>query len=92
MSKLIKVLFLISILTLGVSCQKEDASKSTTSKDGHSQSKSKVYYTCSMHPQIKEDKPGKCPICHMNLTKIEIDDDEDDQVTTVVPEKDIWTI
>ena len=90
MSKLIKVLFLISILTLGVSCQNEDASKSTTSKDGHSQSKSKVYYTCSMHPQIKEDKPGKCPICHMNLTKIEIDDDEDDQVTTVAPEKDIW--
>ncbi|EIF51354.1 efflux RND transporter periplasmic adaptor subunit [Sulfurovum sp. AR] len=32
-----------------------------------------VYYTCSMHPQIREKKPGKCPICHMNLTKIEID-------------------
>jgi hypothetical protein len=34
-----------------------------------------VYYTCSMHPQIREKKPGKCPICHMNLTKIEIDDE-----------------
>lgn len=90
MSKLIQTIFLISILALGVSCQKEDSSKSTTSKDGHSQSKSKIYYTCSMHPQIKEDKPGKCPICHMNLTKIEIDDDEDDLTTTVVPEKDIW--
>ena len=45
MSKLVKTIFLISILVLGVSCQKDDSSKSTTSKDGHSQSKSKVYYT-----------------------------------------------
>ncbi|HSC39373.1 MAG TPA: efflux RND transporter periplasmic adaptor subunit, partial [Chitinophagaceae bacterium] len=28
-----------------------------------------VYYTCSMDPQIKENKPGKCPICKMELTK-----------------------
>lgn len=24
-------------------------------------------YTCSMHPQIKSDKPGLCPICGMEL-------------------------
>lgn len=24
-------------------------------------------WTCSMHPQIKQDKPGKCPICGMDL-------------------------
>lgn len=27
-----------------------------------------VYYTCSMDPQVIEYKPGKCPICHMQLT------------------------
>jgi len=27
-----------------------------------------VYYTCSMDPQVIESKPGKCPICHMELT------------------------
>lgn len=27
-------------------------------------------YTCSMHPQIVEDKPGSCPICGMDLTPI----------------------
>lgn len=27
-----------------------------------------VYYTCSMDPQVKEDKPGKCPVCKMDLT------------------------
>ncbi len=29
-----------------------------------------VYYTCSMDPQVIEHKPGKCPICHMELTPI----------------------
>ena len=29
-----------------------------------------VYYTCSMDPQVVESKPGKCPICHMELTKV----------------------
>ncbi len=26
-------------------------------------------YTCLMHPQIAEPKPGKCPICGMPLVK-----------------------
>ncbi len=29
------------------------------------------YYTCSMHPQIMEEKPGKCPICGMELIAVE---------------------
>lgn len=28
------------------------------------------YYTCSMHPQIRVDKPGKCPICQMDLIPV----------------------
>lgn len=28
------------------------------------------YYTCSMHPQVMESKPGTCPICHMDLIKV----------------------
>ncbi len=27
----------------------------------------KTIWTCSMHPQIRMDKPGKCPICGMEL-------------------------
>ena len=30
-----------------------------------------TYYTCSMHPQIQEPNPGKCPICGMGLIKAE---------------------
>lgn len=33
-------------------------------------SEHKTYYTCSMHPQIHEDHPGNCPICHMTLLKV----------------------
>src|SRR6266545_3884464 len=29
-----------------------------------------VYYTCSMHPQIMQDHPGTCPICHMELIAV----------------------
>ena len=37
-------------------------------------------WTCSMHPQIRMDEPGKCPICGMDLIPLvnsnaEIDDD-----------------
>ncbi|MBK5273297.1 MAG: efflux RND transporter periplasmic adaptor subunit [Bacteroidia bacterium] len=28
------------------------------------------YFTCSMHPQIHEERPGNCPICHMELIKV----------------------
>jgi multidrug efflux pump subunit AcrA (membrane-fusion protein) len=29
-----------------------------------------LYWTCGMHPQIREDKPGNCPICAMKLTPV----------------------
>jgi Cu(I)/Ag(I) efflux system membrane fusion protein len=28
------------------------------------------YYTCSMDPQVHENVPGNCPICHMNMIKV----------------------
>ena len=34
-------------------------------------------WTCSMHPQIKQNKPGQCPLCGMDLIPLE-DDSEDD--------------
>ncbi|PTQ99737.1 hypothetical protein C8P68_102567 [Mucilaginibacter yixingensis] len=29
----------------------------------------KVQYTCTMHPEVLSDKPGKCPKCGMTLVK-----------------------
>lgn len=41
-------------------------------------------YQCSMHPQIVSDKPGKCPICGMNLEPVE---EVSTAPTTVAPKE-----
>jgi RND family efflux transporter MFP subunit len=30
-------------------------------------------WTCGMHPQVIQDHPGICPICHMKLTPLKMD-------------------
>jgi Cu(I)/Ag(I) efflux system membrane fusion protein len=42
-----------------------------SSKKKQASSDTDVYYTCSMHPQIMEPKPGKCPICGMELISVQ---------------------
>lgn len=45
-------------------------------KEDHSQHQKQVVkeeYTCPMHPDIIRDKPGRCPICGMELVKRETD-------------------
>lgn len=31
-------------------------------------------YTCSMHPQIKQDESGNCPICGMELVPVDVEE------------------
>ncbi len=53
-----KFILAVTMLFMFASCKtkKQETVKSMDS-----------YYTCSMHPQIHEEKPGKCPICGMTL-------------------------
>jgi Cu(I)/Ag(I) efflux system membrane fusion protein len=44
------------------------------------QAEENIYYTCSMDPQVKEDKPGKCPICHMDLTPMKKDNSASNEI------------
>lgn len=37
----------------------------------HSEGATASEYTCSMHPQIRQPNPGKCPICAMDLIPVE---------------------
>lgn len=37
-------------------------------------------WTCSMHPQIKMDKPGKCPLCAMDLIPLKSSDGGDELI------------
>ncbi|WP_158962896.1 efflux RND transporter periplasmic adaptor subunit [Myroides fluvii] len=39
-----------------------------------------VVWTCSMHPQIKMDKPGKCPLCAMDLIPLKSAGGGDDAI------------
>lgn len=34
-------------------------------------SSGEIVYTCPMHPQIRQNKPGSCPICGMSLEPLE---------------------
>jgi Cu(I)/Ag(I) efflux system membrane fusion protein len=35
----------------------------------HSEAEVQEYWTCTMHPQVRSDRPGACPICNMELIK-----------------------
>ena len=49
----------------------------------HSDAETTIW-TCAMHPQIKMDKPGQCPICGMDLIPLQNSDAEiDDQAITM---------
>ena len=52
-------LVFFSLLLVLASCKGKD----DNSANGGEQ------YTCSMHPQVVQDKPGLCPICGMDLVR-----------------------
>lgn len=55
-------------------------SKSDSGNNQHDLSaevEAETTYTCSMHPQIRQNEPGDCPICGMDLILLESDDNDD---------------
>ncbi len=46
------------------------SSDSTTEHQHSYEQVEETTYTCSMHPQIRQNKPGKCPICGMDLIPV----------------------
>jgi Cu(I)/Ag(I) efflux system membrane fusion protein len=62
-------LFLIIGLFLGWAVF--HSAKKTENEHNHLEEESAIeVWTCSMHPQIRMDKPGKCPICAMDLIPV----------------------
>lgn len=59
----------ILILFLGCTKKSDSETKSVGTTLGDHEDP-QGFYTCPMHPQVHEHKPGKCPICHMNLVKV----------------------
>jgi len=78
MKKLLTITVLIVLLA---ACKNNKVKDTGEAKhNGHGD----VYYTCSMHPQVMQDKPGNCPICGMKLiqvTKTSTPENEDVQLS-----------
>ncbi|PKB18488.1 efflux RND transporter periplasmic adaptor subunit [Flavobacterium sp. 5] len=76
--KTLKIITLLSILLMVmIACN----SKNKEDHSGHKMTDETTFYTCSMDPQIKEDKPGKCPICHMHLTPVKLDKTNSNEIS-----------
>jgi hypothetical protein len=68
---------LITVITVGLfflgsftACQQSSHTHDHgDATDSTSQDMAKAEYTCSMHPDVVSDKPGKCPQCGMDLVK-----------------------
>lgn len=73
MKKVMLVFLCVVAFTFGVVIPVQNSYAQDKPKDEIPASKAtKVIYTCSMHPEIVSDKPGKCPKCHMDLIKKEV--------------------
>jgi len=51
-----------------------------------------VYYTCSMHPEVMEKHPGRCPICGMTLIKVMITKDDMNSIRLSKTQKELANI
>ncbi|PKP10330.1 MAG: hypothetical protein CVU08_13760 [Bacteroidetes bacterium HGW-Bacteroidetes-3] len=60
-------LFVLLMLTLNLAHSQDK--KQTKVKQTQTE---KAAYTCPMHADVKSDKPGACPKCGMELTKMEV--------------------
>lgn len=58
------VLSMIAGLIIGWAVFHRDHPHNHQSSEGH------TMYTCSMDPQVRQDHPGKCPICGMDLIPV----------------------
>ncbi len=80
-----KFLFLIIFSFTLSGCNKGPAEKVTESKEAAHGEVGHSYYTCTMHPQIHEHKPGNCPICGMPLVKVSGMPDAKSQSNSILP-------
>ncbi|MHA4809980.1 heavy metal-binding domain-containing protein [Flavitalea flava] len=63
-----KLLILLIVLTATTASFAQSA-KDTTMPKSKMHPAAKTVYTCPMHPEVINDKPGKCPKCGMDLVK-----------------------
>lgn len=50
----------------------------------HSHENRTTIWTCSMDPQVRQNEPGQCPICGMDLIPVERDEEDEEDASRVV--------
>lgn len=66
------------VLTLALGFSVGYALKGSSGEHSHEhEHASNTEYSCSMHPQIRQNEPGDCPLCGMELTPL----DENEEMT-----------
>jgi multidrug efflux pump subunit AcrA (membrane-fusion protein) len=58
---------LVAVFCIGYFAGQGSRTPSAKAVTENSNPEAKTIYTCSMHPQVRLDKPGNCPICQMPL-------------------------
>ena len=76
-----KTIFTTCILTFVFfsSCASPDVKETATKKETNQ------LWTCGMHPQVIQEHPGECPICHMKLTPLAVDAPKGTEAGTSTP-------
>jgi membrane fusion protein, copper/silver efflux system len=64
---LVAVLGTAAVLVTG--CTGSSHNDQNSGQAPASQTQKSVQYTCPMHPEVVQDKPGACPKCGMNLVE-----------------------
>ena len=64
------IFFVVVVLGIGGGITWYAGHHSFAAKAVASDGRKVLYYTCSMHPWVRESKPGPCPVCGMNLTPV----------------------
>lgn len=78
---------LILIAGIGLGWLFFSGSSDKSKTNSASTKKANQIWTCSMHPQIRQDHPGKCPLCGMDLIPLqEHTETQNPAVITLSPE------
>ncbi len=78
---------LLGLAIAGLTGKKATTKKSQQTAQVQTQQEKKTIWTCSMHPQIREDEPGKCPICGMDLIPLEQEEELEAQEVAKNPDE-----
>ncbi|MFT5824240.1 MAG: Cu(I)/Ag(I) efflux system membrane fusion protein [Crocinitomix sp.] len=79
------ILVLIIGIVIGKLIGGSSKSKEVTGTHIHDDTAKEQIWTCSMHPQIHQNGPGKCPLCGMDLIPLDNSMEDEETLPDEVP-------